>query len=223
MARDIRPRIPIATFLQGESSRTSHTCDQTVTKPSPFKLRLLTGMETRVHEPGSTWDQSVGYADSELIGLEQMSKVIGELHRWVDPYVLASWVVSEADALSCGVTMEGTMGRKTESDSRAVLSILAYSYVIGVYSSEEVVRNCRTNDAFAVLAGGKFLFRHELKWFRCRHRPLLTQLVGRIFVRATCEWYGLGQTDIAPHIESYLRRLAVERLDIARHLDTIDE
>lgn len=180
-------------------------------------------MESRVHEPVLAWEQSVGYADSELIGLEQCSKVISELNRWADPYALASWVVSEADALSYGMMMQGAFDQKEHSDPGALLSILAYSYVNGIFSSEEVVQNCRTNEAFAALSGGKFLFRHEVKWFRCRNRPLLTELVGRVFVRAICEWYGLGRTEVAPNIETYLRRLAVERLDIARHLDTVDD
>jgi|ERR1051325_8674866 hypothetical protein len=124
-------------------------------------------MESRVHEPVSAWAQSVGYADSELIGLEQMSKVISELNRWADPYVLASWVMSEADALSYSAMMDGTFDQKAQSDPRALPSVLAYSYVIGVFSSDEVVQNCRTNHAFLALTGGKFLFRQELKWFRC--------------------------------------------------------
>ena len=179
-------------------------------------------MESWVHEPGSTLNQSVE-ADTELIGLERVSKIIDDLRRWADPYVLASWVVSEVDAFGYGGIIDGTFDQMPESDPRALLSILTYSYAVGIYSSEDIVRNCRTNEAFDALSGGRFLFRHELKWFRCRHRPQLIESVSRVFIRAICEWYGLGRTDVAPYLERYLRRLAVERLDVARHLDTVDE
>jgi hypothetical protein len=92
-----------------------------------------------------------------------------------------------------------------------------------VFSSEEIGRNCRTNAAFSALAGGKFLFRQELTHFRRRHRTLLTELVARVFIRTVSEWFRLSADEIAPYLETYLRRIAIERLDIARHLDAVDE
>jgi hypothetical protein len=167
--------------------------------------------------------QSADYADREIIELDELSKVIGELRSWADPFALASWVESEAEALSYHSGMEEGFDQKSECNPGIILGVLGYSYAIGIFSSEEIVRHCRTNDAFGALAGGKFLFRQELTRFRRRNRPLLIELIGRVFVRAVSEWYGLGRTEVAPYIESYLRRMAIERLDIARHLDMVDE
>jgi len=180
-------------------------------------------MESRVHRTADTGQLPITGADRENIGRDKVSEVIDELPNWPDPFALASWVQKEADALTYAAVMAGIFDPKAESDTRVLLCVLAYSYAIGIFSSEEIVRNCRTNDAFAALSGGKFLLRQELKWFRCRNRPLLIELVGRVFVRAVCEWYNLGRTEVAPYIETHLRRAAIERLDIARHLDTVDE
>src|SRR5262249_33162258 len=108
-------------------------------------------------------------------------------------------------------------------DPGVILSVLGYSYATGVLSSEEIVRNCRTNAAFGALAGGKILFRQELTRFRRRHRTLVMELVPRVFFRAVSEWFGLSAVQMAPYLETYLRRVAIERLDIARHLDAADE
>lgn len=180
-------------------------------------------MESRVHETGSVGQRRTDCAEREIIGLDEVSKVIGQLRDWVDPFVLASWVEREAESLRYYSGTDEEFDEKVECNPSIILSVLAYSYAIGIFSSEEIVRNCRTNEAFGALSGGKYLFRQELKWFRSRNRALLTELVGRIFVRAICEWYGLGRTEIAPYLDTYLRHAAIERLDIARHLDAADE
>jgi hypothetical protein len=183
---------------------------------------LITGMESQVHETGLMGKQPAISRDRQIIGLDEVSRLIGELRGWIDPFVLASWVENEADGLG-PLTRAATIDEKAECDPGIILSVLAYSYALGVFSSEEIVRNCRTNSALSTLAGGKFLFRQELTHFRRRHRALLTELVAHIFIRAVSEWFGLGAAKIAPYLDTHLRRLAVERLDIARHLDAADE
>jgi len=201
--------------------QSSHTCDPNVTE-SPFMASRMVHMESWVHET-AMMGRKVHYSDGEIIESDEVSRIVGELRGWADPFALSSWVEAEAEALSYGAVMEGAFNQNGESDPRILLCVLAYSYAIGIFSSEEIVRSSRTRDAFKALSGGKFLIRQELKWFRCRNRPLLTELVARVFVRAICEWYSLGRTDVAPYINTHLRRLAIERLDIARHLDSIDE
>ena len=132
---------------------------------------MTMGMESQVHETGIMGKQAVVRRVSEVIDLDEVSKFIAGLCGWVDPFALASWVVEEA------------FDEKRECDPSVILTVLAYSYVTGVFSSEEIVRNCRINAAFGALAGGKFLFRHELTHFRRRHRTLLMELVARVFVR----------------------------------------
>jgi hypothetical protein len=180
-------------------------------------------MESQVHETGLMGKQPAIGRDRQIIGLEEVSRLIGDLRCWVDPFVLASWVEKEAEGLSALTRLEATVDEKAECDPAIILSVLAYSYALGVFSSEEIVRNCRTNSAFSALSGGKFLFRQELTRFRRRHRTLLTELVARVFIRAVSEWFGLDAAQIAPYLDTYLRRLAIERLDIARHLDAVDE
>jgi predicted Zn-dependent protease with MMP-like domain len=184
---------------------------------------MLMGMETQVHETGIMGRQPVVSRTREIIELDDVSRFIGELRGCVDPFALASWVVEEAEKLTPSTTLDEVFEEKPEFDPGIILSVLAYSYTTGVFSSEEIVRNCRTNAAFGALASGKFLFRQELTRFRRRHRTLLMELVARVFVRAVSERFGLSAHEIAPFLDSCLRRVAIERLDIARHLDAADE
>jgi hypothetical protein len=180
-------------------------------------------MESQVHETGLMGKQPAIGRDRQIIGLDEVSAFIGELRGRVDPFALASWVEKEAEGLNALTRVEATIDEKAECDPGIILSVLAYSYALGVFSSEEIVRNCRTNGALTTLAGGKFLFRQELTRFRRRHRALLTELVARVFIRAVSEWFGLSTAELAPYLDTHLRRLAIERLDIARHLDAVDE
>jgi hypothetical protein len=201
----------------------SHICDADVTQLPLFNVTISTGMEAQVHETGIMGKQPAISRDKQFIGLDEVSSVVAELRGWVDPFVLASWVGKEAEGLGPLTRFAAAVDERPECDPGVILSVLAYSYSLGVFSSEEIVRNCRTNPALSTLAGGKFLFRQELTRFRRRHRALLTELVARIFIRAVSEWFGLDVGKIAPYLDTHLRRLAIEKLDIARHLDAIDE
>jgi hypothetical protein len=181
------------------------------------------GMEAQVHETGIMGKQPAISRDKQFVGLDEVSRLVAELRGWVDPFVLASWVEKEAEGLGPLTRFAAAVDEKPECEPGVILSVLAFSYSLGVFSSEEIVRNCRTNSALGTLAGGKFLFRQELARFRRRHRALLTELVARVFIRAVSEWFGLDYGKIAPYLDTHLRRLAIERLDIARHLDAIDE
>lgn len=161
--------------------------------------------------------------DADLVGEDELSCVLRDLRLWLDPFLLVSWVREEADGLGCSARMPEMFDRSAECSPKILLNVLAYSYAVGVFSGEEIVRNCRTSAAFGALSEGKFLFRQELTRFRRRHRTLLTELITRTFVRSVSEWLELDEGDLLPYIKTCLHKAAIERLDIARHLDTSDE
>ena len=80
--------------------------------------------------------------DRQIIGLDEVSAFIGELRGRVDPFALASWVEKEAYELNSLTRTEATFDTKPECDPGIILSVLTYSYALGVFSSEEIVRNC---------------------------------------------------------------------------------
>jgi hypothetical protein len=188
------------------------------------------GMEVRAHRISLSkhWDWAEQSDDfslkADIVAEEELSCAIAELRLWLDPFLLVAWVREEAQALGCSARMEETFDQPAECGPRILLGVLAYAYAMGVFSSEEIVRNCRTNSAFGALSEGKFLFRQELTRFRRRHRALLTELLARIFVRSVSERFGFSQGDVVlPYIKTCTHQAAIQRLDIARHLDTSDE
>lgn len=186
------------------------------------------GMEVRVQpqlgSAGRWVEESTGPGrNANIVDLDELSGAIADLRLWLDPGLLASWVSEEADALGCNARTQEMFERCAECNPRILLCVLGYSYARGIFSSEEIVRNCRTKGALGALSERIFLFRQELTHFRRRHRALLTELIARIFVRFVCEWFGLERHNLRPYIITYLQRTAIDRLDIARHLDTSDE
>ena len=83
-------------------------------------------MESQVHEAGLMGKQTGIGRDGQIIGLEEVSGLIGEMRGWVDPFVLASWVEKEAAGLS-PLTRAATVDDKAECDPGIILSVLAYS------------------------------------------------------------------------------------------------
>lgn len=163
------------------------------------------------------------FGQSETVGRDELSEALANLRAWVDPFALAWWVEQEAELTGCNSRMPEMFDHSAESSPRVILCVLAFSYTVGVCSSEEIVRNCQINSAYRVLGGGNYLLRQELIHFRRRHRRLLIELLARIFRRAIKERFSFADAALPASMEEHLRKLAVERLDIARHLDAIDE
>jgi len=110
-------------------------------------------------------------------------------------------------------------------DCRPRLSarLLTLSYTISVFSAEEIVSLCRTDQFFRRLCEAKAPFRHELTAFRKRNRHLLQKLMAGVFLRALKERFDLDGSVLPLELERDLEERAVTRLDIARHMDNAEE
>lgn len=161
--------------------------------------------------------------NTSFVAEGEVLSAIGDLRACVDPFLLSSWVREEAHSLGQNARLPEMFSQSVECSPRILLCVLGYAYTVETFSSEEIVRNCRTNGALSALSGGKFLFRQELRRFRRRHRALLTDLITRIFMRFVSEWFGLNRRELPVRLKRHLQRAAIDRLDIARHLDASDE
>ncbi len=184
-------------------------------------------METRVGDfsfVGHAAEDSMSFgSNTSFVAEEELLSAIGGLRVCVDPFLLSSWVREEAYSLGQNARLPELFNQSAECSPRILLCVLGYAYTIETFSSEEIVRNCRSNGALGALSGGKFLLRQELRRFRRRHRALLTDLITRVFMRFVSEWFGLNRWELPLRLKRNLQRAAIDRLDIARHLDASDE
>ena len=106
-------------------------------------------------------------------------------------------------------------------NSSRLLCLLGFSYACGIFASQEIVRNCCTDQWFRNCSGATVPFRNELVLFRRRHRATLEQILTRVFSWAVA---GAGRepSESSQSVEALLEE-AKERLDFARHLDSCDE
>lgn len=106
-------------------------------------------------------------------------------------------------------------------DRRRLFSLLGFSYTAGIFSSQEIIRQCYKEFWFRHCSGQVIPFRTELISFRRRERVGLELVLTRVLgsaLSAVCEGR-LGRGE--------MREIAIEeakgRIEIARHMDSCDE
>ncbi len=101
--------------------------------------------------------------------------------------------------------------------------VLAYAYARQVYDSEEIVRACRTDPVLQPLCRrGGAPFAGEVQWFRRRNRAVLERVLTGVFLRAVRDRFDPGGVAVRAELEQDLRRVAVDRLNTARHMDRVE-
>jgi hypothetical protein len=146
------------------------------------------------------------------------------LTEWVDAWSLLGWVEEEVDKLDWSkAAVRDYLDRHPDYRPRVLLCLLAYAYATQVFGSEEIVRNCYSDTIYRLVCEGKAPERQELIRFRRDHRGLLKEILTYVFVRAVRERWGIGLTLLPPGLKRSLLENALERLNIARHMDSMEE
>ena len=154
----------------------------------------------------------------------EICKVPPDLREWFEPDVLTLWIQEETKLPDWGNrTGAQQFALAGESESEGMICLLAFSYATGVFSSDEIVRNCRADSALQRLSGGKIPFRHELENARRQQRGALAGLLSKLFFRANSMRFTLEISELSPHWRQALYKAAMERMDIARHVNRDDD
>ncbi len=163
-------------------------------------------------------------AASESLAAPEIAGVPLDLRTWIAPGELASWIIEEVEAADSGTfAPSNSFGQPAENSFKMLLRLISFAYAAGVFSSTEIAHTCRTDKLFVSLSGNQFPFRQELTRLRRRHREVLATILSRLFRRSVSKRFNLEYEEIGPEWDSPLRSLAVQRLDIARHMDRADD
>jgi hypothetical protein len=136
----------------------------------------------------------------------------GDLGIWVRPAAMLAWILDEIEAVGHDRREPaGRMGEPTLTKERAMAGLLVFACAREMFDSEEVARACRTDPILRQLCGGAAPFADELQTFRRRNRPLLEGVL--------TQRLGPGSLLLPGVMENHLRRFAVERFNLARHMD----
>jgi hypothetical protein len=147
-----------------------------------------------------------------------------DMRHWVDTGTLIVWLDEEMEHMDRALPELRPCPRESTQDSfKATLCLLVFAYATEVFDSEEIARNCRANTAFRLLCSGAAPFPDELVQFRRKNRDLIATLLVNISARAVHHRFGYCRVAPTVPLFQHLRAHAIQRLDIARHMDTCDE
>jgi transposase len=153
-------------------------------------------------------------------GREQF-KLPTDLRDWIDAHTLLAWVQEEVGRLNWGnPELVEYLRQNPEYQPKTLLTLLALACLTQIYSSEALVKLCHSDLLFRSACGGKAPFAEELSSFRRKNRVVIERILSRVFQRAIQHRFSLAESALPAELGPDLRSLAVERLDIARHMDT---
>jgi hypothetical protein len=140
---------------------------------------------------------------------------MGELELWIHE---ATETLDWRDGLR-----EQRFGLPVTSNLKSMVNLLLFSYATGMFSSEEIVRNCRTDAFLSRLSNDKIPFPQELEGLRRAHRGLLAGSLLEVFFRAVSARFDVDESELSMKWRHRLFESAMERLDTARHVNRDDD
>jgi hypothetical protein len=155
---------------------------------------------------------------------EEQFNLPANLTEWADPSTVTRWVEEEVGNLDWdNPEVTGYLQHHPDYQPKRLMSLLCYAYATEVFGSDEIVRLCYEDAIYRGLCQGRAPQKRELIRFRRENRGLLRGVLAYVFIRAVRERFDLGTTLIPPGLKRLLLDNAVERLDTARHLDSMEE
>jgi hypothetical protein len=146
-----------------------------------------------------------------------------DVREWVSPARLERWSLDEAEALEecddVNPAERWPSAAEPNPKKKLLLRLLAYAYACRVFDSEGIVHKCCFDPNFRNLCAAQPPSPRELWRFRRAHRPALERVLSRLLLRSVQERFGLDAAIAQPGLEEDLRHRAIERLNIARHMD----
>ena len=142
------------------------------------------------------------------------------LAEWVDERLLKKWVDEEVGTLDWAhPELLKYLEAHRDYQPRALLTLLIYAYATGVLESEEIVANPMSNSDLRQFWRGPSPGTKEIGRFRRENRALLKWGLVQILKRALQHKLQLGEMRFLSGLRRALIDCAVERLDLARHMD----
>ena len=140
--------------------------------------------------------------------------------EWVDADLLKTWVMEEVETLEWGnPDLQKYLQAHPDFQPKALLSLLIYAYATGVLESEEIVATLMRTPDLRQLWRGPGPSMKEIGRFRKENRALMKWGIVQLLRRALQHKLNLGETRLPSGLRQALVDSAVERLDLARHMD----
>ncbi len=145
------------------------------------------------------------------------------LRNWFSDPTLVAWIDEEFKRFERNHPQEASYSKDHPNDLPAFMApVLAFAFASGMFASDEIAGACRSDPVLHRLCNGRPPFQQQLCSFRRRNRPLLVQVLTGVFKRAITRKLGSSAAMLPRHTARTLHDQAVERLDLARHMDSTE-
>jgi hypothetical protein len=145
-----------------------------------------------------------------------------DLSEWVTVPQLRKWIVQDVEKLNwSNPELIDLLSKDPDFEPMEFLCTTTLAYATGVFSAEEIVRLCSEEIEFRPIRPKLPPLADDFLTFRKQNRGLLKWTLVQVLTRALKSQLIEGdQLDILPPgLRRYLVENAIERLDIARHMD----
>ncbi|MBI2947463.1 MAG: hypothetical protein HYY23_07445 [Verrucomicrobia bacterium] len=104
-----------------------------------------------------------------------------DLRLWVDENILVNLVLEAVQSVcEPGIDSRGKSEPLPEGRPRVFLTLLTYSYAVGIYASDEIEDRIATEPALRYLSAGARPSWHDLRRFRRQNREIIRGALTRV-------------------------------------------
>jgi len=158
----------------------------------------------------------------EETALDERFSIPLDLAEWAPSSQLAQWIMDDVATLNwTDPEVMELLRRRPDFEPKAWLNTMTLAFATGVFTSDEIARRCSTDAAFRAVRPKLPPVASELRAFRRENRGLFKWTLAKVLTHAVKAQFVEG--DAIEVLPSGLRRAvvenAIERLDLARHLD----
>lgn len=145
-----------------------------------------------------------------------------DLSAWVPCSRLREWIKADVATLNwSSPELIELLRRSPEFEPQALLNTMTLAYATGIFGADEIARYCSADPEFRPVRPKLPPIAADLKQFRKENRGIIKWCLANVITRALktqfieCD----GIDTLPPGLRRYVVQNAIERLDIARHMD----
>jgi hypothetical protein len=145
-----------------------------------------------------------------------------DLTAWATPAQLRDWIMSDVATLNwTNPELLELLRKHPDFEPKALLNTMTFAYATGVFGAEEIARRCSEDREFRGVRPKLPPISAELKQFRKENRAMFKWCLAKVITRAlTSQFIERDSIEtLPPGLRRYVVENAIERLDIARHMD----
>lgn len=145
-----------------------------------------------------------------------------DLGEWIPISQLSAWILSDVATLDwINPELLELLRQHPDFEPKALLNTMTLAYATGVFGAEEIARQCSAGPDFRMVRPKLPPLASEMQQFRRENRGVFKWCLARVITRALrAQFYeGKDMETLPPGLRRLVVENAIERLDIARHID----